>query len=102
VIRSQTQVQLEKYRVLLVAFLDERLSDNELETIFFPLYSGDPTAWSAEAFETLQDVFAAIDEHDPDDPSETTRIASERELRRKLGDRLSSIQDLITGDLTGS
>lgn len=64
---------LAPYELLLRMFSAGRISGQELETIFFPLYKHDPVIWPQEIFDVLDHFFADLDEY-----------CSDAELRRQI------------------
>jgi hypothetical protein len=56
------------YRVLLGLLVNNRISADEFEALFLPLYKGDLTKWPEEIYKILNQLFYAVDDynHDPD------------------------------------
>lgn len=83
------------YAVLLRLLIDGRVSGEEFEVVFLPLYKRDTTDWSPEVFDVLDGCFADVDDFcaDPALRAETGGI-DEAELRRRAAatfDRLSAL-----------
>lgn len=54
------------YAVLLQLLVNNRISGDEFETLFLPLYKGDPTKWPQEIFVILDQLFYAVDDYNRD------------------------------------
>lgn len=68
---------LERCVTLIAAFSEGRLNGLEFQTLFLALYKLDPTHWSPEGYEILQEVFYAVEDYDETSDGEV-------ELRAKL------------------
>lgn len=70
------------YAVLMRLFVDGRISADEFEVLFLPLYKGDSTRWSAEIYGILNGFFYAVDDYNRD-PDLRGNEVDANELRRK-------------------
>jgi Bacterial self-protective colicin-like immunity len=72
------------YAVLLRLFIDGRVTGEEFEVVFLPLYKKDATSWPPEIFDVLDGFFADVDDFcaDPALRAEVSGI-DEDELRRR-------------------
>jgi hypothetical protein len=72
------------YAVLLRLLIDSRVTGEEFEVVFLPLYKQDTTSWSPEIFDVLDSFFADVDSFcaDPDLRAEVDGL-DEAELRRR-------------------
>lgn len=87
--------QLEKYRLLLTAFVERRLSGIEFESIFFPLFQNDPTIWSETTYELMQSIFIATEDFTPDAYRIPDGAPGDDELRSTFAGLLSRLQSLV-------
>jgi hypothetical protein len=83
------------YAVLLRLLVDARVTGEEFEVVFLPLYKRDTTDWPSEIFDVLDGFFADVDDFcaDPALRAEVGGI-DEPELRRRAAatfDRLSAL-----------
>ncbi len=85
------------YALLLRLLVDRRLTGEEFEVVFLPLYKQDPTDWPADIFDTLDTFFADVDEFTPD-PGLRAQVGGidEQELRRRAADTLQRLSALTT------
>lgn len=72
------------YAVLLRLMIDGRVTGEEFEVVFLPLYKKDGTSWSPEIFDVLDGFFAAVDDFCPN-PVLRAEVGGldESELRRR-------------------
>lgn len=85
------------YAVLLRLLIDGRVTGEEFEVVFLPLYKRDGTDWPPEIFDVLDGFFADVDAFcaDPELRAEVGGIG-EAELRRRAViafERLSASAD---------
>ena len=75
---------LAPYALLLRLFIDDRVTGEEFEVVYLPLYKNDATSWSSEIFDVLDGFFADVDDFcaDPVLRSEVVGL-DEIELRRR-------------------
>lgn len=87
---------LASYVVLLRLLVDGRVTGEEFEVVFLPLYKKDTTAWPAEIFDVLDGFFADVDDFcaDPDLRAEVGGI-DEAELRNRAGIAYRRLADLV-------
>ena len=83
------------YAILLRWLIDGRVSGEEFEVVFLPLYKQDRTQWPPDTFEALDAFFADVDDFcpDPDLRAEVGGI-DEDELRQRAArafERLSTL-----------
>ncbi|MDP9906700.1 MULTISPECIES: colicin immunity domain-containing protein [Arthrobacter] len=83
------------YGVLLRLLIDGRISGEEFEVVFLPLYKKDSTQWSPEIFDVLDGLFADVDDF-CSDPDLLIKVGGidELELRRRATlafERLSAL-----------
>jgi hypothetical protein len=60
--------------VLLRLLVDGRMTVEEFEVVFLPLYKNDATSWSPEIFDVLENLFANVDDY-----------CADAKLRTKVG-----------------
>jgi hypothetical protein len=72
------------YAVLLRLLIDGRVTGEEFEVVFLPLYKNDATSWPPEIFDVLDGFFGDVDDFcaNPDLRAEVGGI-DEAELRRR-------------------
>ena len=72
------------YAVLLRLLIDGRVSGEEFEVVFLPLYKKDATSWSPKIFDVLDGFFADVDDFCAD-PALRAEVGGmdEVELRRR-------------------
>lgn len=72
------------YAVLLRLLIDGRVTGEEFEVVFLPLYKKDATSWSPEIFDLLDGFFADVDDFCAD-PVLRAEVGGmdEAELRRR-------------------
>lgn len=92
---SSWAVAVTPYAVLLRLLIDRRVSGEEFEVVFLPLYKNDSTQWPPEIFDVLDGLFADVDDFcsDPDLLRRAGGI-DEFELRRRatlVYERLSAL-----------
>jgi hypothetical protein len=71
---SSWVVPVAPYAVLLRLFIDGRVTGEEFEVVFLPLYKNDVTSWSPEIFDILDGFFADVDD-----------FCADTDLRAKAG-----------------
>ncbi|MGA8788852.1 MAG: colicin immunity domain-containing protein [Paenarthrobacter sp.] len=67
------------YAVLLRLLVDDRITADEFEALFLPLYKGDSTKWPEEIYEILDQLFYAVDDYNRD-PALRDNDVDEKEL----------------------
>jgi len=92
---SRWVVAVAPYAVLLRLLIDGRVTGEEFEVVFLPLYKRDTTNWPPEMFDVLDGFFADIDDFCAD-PALRAKVGGigEAELRRRAEialDRLSAM-----------
>ncbi|MDP9903109.1 colicin immunity domain-containing protein [Arthrobacter bambusae] len=70
--------------VLLRLFLDERISADEFEVLFFPVFSGQQGLASQELYDLLQAIFYAVEDYCGDPALRGEKDLDETELRRRI------------------
>lgn len=87
---------LEPHLSLITAFLDRTIGAPRFERAYLDLYKRDDTAWTAEAFDVLDGLFAEVDEYTPypdlRDPGDPTDDDLRDQARHRL-ERLSALRD---------
>ncbi|WP_369745609.1 colicin immunity domain-containing protein [Paenarthrobacter sp. AMU7] len=68
-----------QYAVLLRLLVDGRVTADEFEALFLPLYKGDRTKWSEEIYEILDQLFYTVDGYNRD-PALRDNDVDEKEL----------------------
>jgi hypothetical protein len=83
------------YGVLIELFVDQRITADEFETIFLPLYTSDPTSWNSETYDLLDRLFSEVDRYcdDPRLRNETGGIDS-AELRERAAETAVRLRQL--------
>lgn len=88
---------LAPYAVLLRSFVDGRLSADEFETVFLPLYKNDGTAWPGPEFRILDTLFGDVDEYCGDDELRADVGGLDAgELAARAGRALRALEDLTS------
>lgn len=85
-LQEQWPAPLWPYAAVLTAFSEGRLTPEELEAIYFPLFQNDGTKWPPDVFQPLNEVFLDLDAWWPHGPTDDRyAIDDEAELRRRVG-----------------
>ena len=90
--------------VLLRLFLDERISADELEVLFFPIPTSGSGPMSQELYDLLQTIFYAVEDYCGDPSLRDQGDIDEIELRRRIGaawEPLSVFATMKPGGITG-
>lgn len=84
------------YAVLLRLLRDGRISAEEFEVVFLPLYKNDPTAWPPEIFDVLDGFFADVDDFcaDPEVRGAVGGIG-EQELRDRASAAFAHLEAVV-------
>jgi hypothetical protein len=82
------------YVAVVSAFLDRRVTADELEAIYLAIFKHDDREWPSDVFEPLNEIFLDLDAYWPQGQTgDRYAITSEEELRTRIGasfDKLSS------------
>ncbi|MET3370145.1 colicin immunity domain-containing protein [Arthrobacter sp. M2012083] len=81
------------YGVLLGLLVNNRVSADEFEALFLPLYKGDLTKWSEEIYKILDQLFYAVDDYNHD-PDLRDNDVNENELRNRAALALRELRKL--------
>lgn len=92
---SQWTPPLIQYDVLLRLFVDGRITGDEFEALFLPLYLNNPGNWPDGVFELLDSLFFDVDDYTGDSELRSwVGGIDEGELRRRTAECLSALTRL--------
>lgn len=85
------------YAILLRLFIDGRITGEEFEVVFLPLFKQDATDWPPDTFDVLDSFFADVDDFCPD-PALRVKVAGidEEELRHRASVAFERLSEQAT------
>ncbi|WP_369744485.1 colicin immunity domain-containing protein [Paenarthrobacter sp. AMU7] len=83
------------YAVLLQLLARNRISADEFEVLFLPVYKNDSTKWPQETYRVLDQLFYAVDDYNRD-PLLRDNDVDENELRSRAAQSFSELRKLAT------
>ncbi|MFC5589239.1 colicin immunity domain-containing protein [Sporosarcina soli] len=90
-------MDVNKYKKLMVDFLEEKLSADEFQTQYFKVFKESDDIMAKPLFEILNGVFESADcyWHDCLPGQETTFEISEQQLRKEINEALIKLNNLL-------
>ncbi|WP_160147657.1 colicin immunity domain-containing protein [Arthrobacter sp. TS-15] len=83
------------YAVLLLLLAQSRISADEFETLFLPLYKSDSTKWPEEIYRVLDQLFYAVDDYNRD-PILRDNDVDANQLRSRAALAFAELRKLAT------